>query len=73
MNDDEKEKILAMINGWKEVDKVMAKLRREEIRKSVISESIAVFDNAFRSAIYLNKPKPTSGFVEFYKVLGKTK
>jgi hypothetical protein len=73
MNDYEKEKMLEMIKGWKEVDAVMAKLRREEIRKSVLSDSIAVFDEAFKSAIYLNKPKPTSGFVEFYRVLGKTR
>jgi hypothetical protein len=73
MTDDVKEKMRSMIKSWKEVDAVMAKLRREDIRKSVLSDSIAVFDEAFKSAIYLNKPKPTSGFVEFYRIMGKTK
>lgn len=76
MNDMEKSKKELMrewVNNWKETGKVLEQLRREEIRDSITSKLIPVFDVAFRSAIFLQKPSNTSGFVEFYKCLGKTK
>lgn len=73
MTDEEREKMRTWVNNWKETGKFLENLRREEIRKSILSDSIKAFDNAFKSAIYLNKPKPTSGFVEFYKILKKSK
>ncbi len=73
MTDEEREKMRSMMVNWDEVDKVMKKLRREKIRNSSLAQSIAVFDDAFRSAIWLNQPSLTSGFVEFHKILGKSK
>jgi hypothetical protein len=71
MTDEEREKMRARMVNWDEVEKVMVKLRREEIPDSGSSESIRIFDDAFRSAIWLNKPLLTSGFVEFHRILGK--
>lgn len=73
VNDVEHEKLREFVNRWKETGEFLEKLRRDEIRKSVLSDSIKAFDGAFKSAIYLNQPKPTSGFVEFYKFLKKSK
>lgn len=73
MNDDEREKFRAWVNGWKETGEVLEKLRREEIRNSNLADSIEVFDNAFRSALWLNPAGKTSGLVEFHKILAKSK
>jgi hypothetical protein len=73
MTDEEREKMRAKMVNWDEVDKVMKKLRLDEIRNSNLAQSIAIFDDAFRSAIWLNQPLPTSGFVEFHKILGKAR
>lgn len=72
MTDEEREKMRAKMVNWDEVDKVMKKLQREAIRNSNLAESIRTFDGAFRSAIWLNKPLATSGFVDFHRILGKT-
>jgi hypothetical protein len=73
MTDEEREKMRAKMVNWVEVEKVMKKLRRDEVRNSNLAESIKIFDDAFRSAIWLNKPLPTSGFVDFHRILGKTR
>lgn len=70
---DEKEKLREYVKRWKETGEILDNLRRENIRKAVLADSIRAFDGVFKSAIYLNKPQPTSGFVEFYKILKKSK
>ncbi len=73
MREDQREKMRVWVNNWKEAGKVMEELRRDEIRNSNLAESIGLFDLAFRSAISLNPPLPTSGLVEFHRILAKTK
>lgn len=73
MTEEDHEKMRIWVSNWKETGKVLEQLRRENIRRTVTSESIAAFDGAFRSAIYLKKPEPTSGFIEFYRILRKIK
>ncbi len=68
---DEKEQLRAWAQRWKETGKVLEKLRREEIRNSNLAETIPLFDDAFRSALWLEPAKPYSGLVEFHKVLKK--
>ena len=73
MKDDEREKLRQYVNRWKETGEFLEKLRREEIRSSNLIESIGVFDDAFRSALWLNQAKKTSGLVEFHRILAKSK
>lgn len=73
MNVDEKEKLKEHIRNWKDTSKFLEELRRKSIRESVVADSIGIFDDAFESAIYLGKPTSTSGFVEFYRILSKSK
>lgn len=73
MTDEEREKLKEYVNRWKETGEFLEKLRREKIRTSVLADSIRAFDIAFKSTIYLNKPRLTSGFVEFYKILKKSR
>lgn len=73
MSDEEREKLRAWVNGWKEAGEMLEKLRREEIRSSNPAETISLFDDAFRSALWLSSAEPTSGLVEFHKILAKSR
>lgn len=73
MTDEEREKMRAWVNNWKETGKVLEKLRREEIRNSNLAETIGVFDDAFRSALWLYPAEKTSGLIEFHKILAKSR
>ena len=73
MTDEEREKMREWVNNWKETGEVLESLRREEIRSADLAESIGVFDEAFRSALYLNDLSETSGLVKFHQILAKSK
>ncbi len=73
MTDEEREKMRAWVQGWKETGEVLEKLRREQIRNSNLAETIRQFDDAFRSALWLSGAEPTSGLVEFHKILAKSR
>ncbi len=68
---DEKERLRAWAQTWKETGKVLEEIRREEIRNSNLAETIPLFDNAFRSALWLAPAEPYSGLVEFHRILKK--
>ena len=61
----------AWAQGWKETGKVLDALRRKEMRRSVLTDVIPLFDSALRSALWLDPVKPYSGLVEFHKRLEK--
>lgn len=46
--------------------------RRERLRNAVTADYLANLSGAFKSALYLYEPSPTSGFVEFYKILSRS-
>ena len=73
MSDEEREKMRAWVNGWKETAKVMEKLRREEIRNLNISEEILSLTDASESALKMYPPKPTSGLIEMQRFFMKLK
>ena len=73
MNTDEREKLREYVNRWKETGEFLEKLRREEIRNSNPVKTIGAFNDAFRSALWLNPAEKTSGLVEFHKILAKSK
>jgi hypothetical protein len=52
---------------------VLEKLRREAIRHSNLAETILSLNDASESALLLYPPQPTSGLVEFHKILAKSK
>ena len=73
MNEEEREKLRRYVHRWKETGEFLEKLRREEIRNSNPADSIGVFDDAFRSALWMNQAEKTSGLVEFHRILAKSK
>jgi len=68
---DEKEKLQAWAQRWKDTGKVLEKLRREEIKNSDLADSLRSFDLALKSALWLEPAKPYSGLVEYHKILSK--
>ena len=73
MTDEEREKLRAWVNGWKETGEVLEKLRREEIRNLNIAETILSLNDASESALLLYPPKPTSGLIQMQKFFMKFK
>jgi hypothetical protein len=62
------------VENWKRLGPELEKLRREKIRHASLADSIRALDGAFRSAIWLNKkPRPSSGLVEFHKIMSKSR
>jgi len=73
MTVEEREKMRDWVINWKETGKVLEKLRREEIRNANLAESLPAFNDALRSALWLRPAEPSSGLVEFHRLLAKTK
>ncbi len=69
--ENEKEKLRAWAENWKETGKVLEEMRREENRNSNLADSIRSFDLALKSALWLEPAKPYSGLVEYHKILSK--
>lgn len=70
---EEKENLREFVERWKETGKFLESLRREQIRNANLSETIFTLNDAFLSALWLSPNKPTSGLVEFHKILAKSK
>ena len=65
------EQLKQLAENWRRVAARQEELRIEAIRNSDVAASIAAFDTAFRSAIWLSPPSPTSGLVEWQKLLAR--
>ena len=73
MPNKEREKLREYVRRRKETGEFLEKLRREEIRSSNLAEAIGIFDEAFRSALWLRPAEKTSGLVEFHRILAKSR
>ncbi|HXH71103.1 MAG TPA: hypothetical protein VNI60_12300 [Pyrinomonadaceae bacterium] len=71
--ENEKEKLRAWVDGWKETGKVLEELRRNKIKAANTITSIQVLDSAYRSAIRNRQTNPTSGLVEFHQLMNRLK
>lgn len=73
MTEEERAKLKEYVNRWKKTGELLEKLRREDIRKANLEQSILAFDGVFESALFLQPNKKTSGLVEFHKILAKSR
>lgn len=73
MTDEEREKMRVWVKNWKRTGEFLENLRREEIRNSDLEQTILALSDAFESALFLEPNKKTSGLVEFYKILAKSR
>ncbi len=62
MNDREKMKL--WVDCWKSAGIELEKLRRIELDKINVPQSIEALNDAFESAIFLHKPDQYSGLIE---------
>ena len=60
------------VERWKETGEMLENLRRNDIRRSNLEDSICAFEDVFLASLNLSANKPTSGLVEFHKILAKT-
>lgn len=61
------------LDNWREVNNKLEELRIKEIRENDVTESIASFDIAFKSALWLSPNNPTSGLIQLQELLNKLK
>src|SRR5881397_3637887 len=73
MTADEREKLREWVENWKTTGPFLEELRREKIRNSDIRTVLPLFDGALRSALWRNPARPTSGLVQFHRILAKTR
>ena len=65
------QKQLAM--QWKRAAPFLAQARREDIRRQNTAQAIDSLNSIFLHAIKCKKPSHTSGFVEMYRILSRSK
>lgn len=71
--ENEKEKLRAWVENWRETGKVLGKLRHHKIKNINTIASIQILDSAYRSAILNRQTNSTSGLVEFHRLMRKLK
>ena len=59
--------------GWKETGEILEAERRARVRRADTAKSLTNLGELFNSAIYLHPPSPSSGLVEFYEILGRSR
>ena len=60
----------AYVMGWKETGEILEAEQRERVRRTDTAKSLRNLGTLFNSAVHLHRPAPSSGLVEFYRVLG---
>lgn len=74
MNDAElRERLKAHIAAWKKTGEFLEQERWERVRRADTKESLRRLNRLFDSAVRLHPPKPTSGLVEFYEILARSR
>lgn len=72
MKEKETEHLKRYVERWKETGEFLENLRRDDIRKSNLEDSIYAFEDVFLASLNLSVNKPTSGLIEFHRILAKT-
>lgn len=68
-----KARMKAYVMGWEETGQYMEAERRYRLRKKQGGLSLEHLGSLFNSAVYLHPPKKSSGFVEFYRILNRSR
>ena len=61
------------VMGWKETGEFLEAERRAKVRRANTANSLMNLGELFDSAVYLHPPSPTSGLLEFYEILGRSR
>lgn len=70
LTEEEQKKIILI---WKNASKLLEEIRRNEIKNCSTPKELMCLRDAFESALFLYKPKDTSGLVEQQKYFMKWK
>jgi hypothetical protein len=71
METSDTDRLRAWVRNWQLLGPELERMRREDIRRADTQESIMLFDLAFKAALRNTPPRPTSGLVEFQRLLHK--
>lgn len=59
--------------GWKQTGMILEAERRERVRRTDTARELRNLGSLFNSAVHLHPPSPSSGLVEFYDILGRSR
>ena len=68
-----RKRMKAWVKGWEESSAILEAERDERLRKTDTVASVMRLNSLFSSAIFLHRPEPTSGLVEFYEILSRSR
>ena len=69
----EQENARRWVQTWKVAGPLLEQIRAEEIRAADTVKSMEILDDAFSSAVWLNKPRPSSGLVEQQEIFSRAR
>ncbi len=74
MTDEElRARMKAYAMGWKETGEILEAERHARVRQTDTARELRQLASMFNSAVYLHPPSPSSGLVEFYDILGRSR
>lgn len=68
-----RERMKAYVKGWEETHAILEAERYERVRNANTADSLRRLNSLFNSAVHLHPPNPTSGLVEFYDILSRSR
>lgn len=71
MDKSDTDRLRAWVHNWQLLGPELERMRRDDIRRANTQESVMLFDLAFKAALRNTPPRPTSGLVEFQRLLSK--
>jgi hypothetical protein len=74
MTDEElRARMKAYVMGWEETGKILEAERRERVRQTDTARELRQLGSLFNSAVHLHPPSASSGLVDFYDILGRSR
>ena len=68
-----RERMKAYMKGWEETGAIIEAERDERLRNTDTAVSLRRLNSLFNSAVHLHPPDATSGLVEFYEILSRSR
>lgn len=67
------QRMKAYAMGWKETGEYLEAERHAHVRRADTAKALRHLGRLFNSAVYLHPPSPSSGLVEFYEILSRSR
>lgn len=66
-------RLKAHLKRWEETGAILDAERRDRVRRTDTMQALRRLSSLFDSAVHLHRPSTTSGFVQFYEILSRSR